>query len=120
MMTKIQKSVEGGIMKFVKKETGCIHCGARLRIKRNRDGSISESPFCDECEEKKAIDFLKMQAEMNHLDQKRWACWTRCQSCVKQHIQIVNCRNKDCDNFYEREKIVLDIEDLHKKFDRIK
>lgn len=121
MMVKIHKTVEGGsdIMKFVKKESGCINCGARLRIKRGRDGEIVESSFCDECEERKAINFIKMQAEMRYLEEKRWACWSTCQSCVKQHIQKISCRNKDCDNFYEREKIVLDIEDLEKKMNRI-
>jgi DNA polymerase delta subunit 1 len=122
MMVKIHKTVEGGsdIMKFVKKESGCINCGARLRIKRGRNGEIVESSFCDECEERKAINFIKMQAEMRYLEEKRWACWSTCQSCVKQHLQKISCRNKDCDNFYEREKIVLDIEDLEKKMNRIK
>ena len=118
MMSKIQKTIEGGlgIMKFIKKEAGCKSCGARLRIKRNRDNEIIASEFCDECEDRKAITYLKMQTELNQLETKRWACWTACQACVgEKYAQKIDCRNKDCDNFYEREKIVLDIEDLYKK-----
>lgn len=122
MLSKVQKVVEGGagIMKFVKTTAGCVNCGARLRVKRDRSGEIVESAFCDECEEKKAITYIKIQGELNELYDKKWKCWTRCQACVgDKHAQQINCSNKDCDNLYEREKVVLDIEDLVVKINRI-
>lgn len=122
MLSKVHKVVEGGvgIMKFVKTTAGCVNCGARLRVKRNRSGEIVESSFCDECEEKKAITYIKIQGELDELYNKKWKCWTRCQACVKdKHAQQINCSNKDCDNLYEREKVILDIEDLVVKINRI-
>jgi len=58
---------------------------------------------------------MKLQSELNHLERKKWSAWTECQRCDKNlHGQVI-CANKDCNNFYERQKVIIDIEDLTKK-----
>jgi len=59
---------------------------------------------------------MELRSRMNQLEHKRWACWTACQQCVgERYHEAVVCANRDCSNFYTREKVVMDIEDLANK-----
>lgn len=111
MLQKVQRVKEGatGIMKFAKILPTCVSCGCS-----------SPKGICSSCEPKKQLIYLSLMEQSKELELRRWAAWTRCQQCVgDKHTQKISCRNKDCDNFYQREKVVIDIEDLAGKFDKL-
>jgi DNA polymerase delta subunit 1 len=110
MMGRIQKSSnDHGILKFATKKESCLGCKT----------SIDSGILCSYCEPKRQAVYLKMQHERNILEKKQWACWVTCQDCVgDKHAQKIECANNDCSNFYEREKVIYDIEDLDKKFNK--
>jgi DNA polymerase elongation subunit (family B) len=113
MRSRIQKSNVGkgnafGIMKFAKVQQTCIGCG-----------TMSDTSLCSYCELNRQIIYLKLQQEKDKLEQKKWSCWVGCQQCVgEKYSQIIECAQTDCSNFYERQKVIYDIEDLDKKFNK--
>ncbi len=143
MMSKIQRvqvsEDRGSIFAHIKKSEGCLSCGARLvpqvasatgGTKRQIDGSeekrpsemhsSSKSAFCPSCEFRKPLIYLRLQNDLSSLQTKKWASWSHCQVCVgEKHHEAIDCANRDCSNFYEREKVCLDIEDVTKKMDKL-
>jgi len=83
MMVKIHKTVEGGsdIMKFVKKESGCINCGARLRIKRGRDGEIWSLHF--------VMNVKSGKQSISSRCKLRCDIWKRNVGHVGPHVKVV-------------------------------
>jgi len=44
--------------------------------------------------------------------------FSRCQRCQGSNIKAVVCGNRDCDNFYRRIALQVDIEDLVEKLNK--
>jgi len=111
MMSKRQK-VGGseGIMKFAQKLNSCLRCGCSL--------ANQNETSCKSCKPVERLTFLTLEDEMNTLKLKRANCWKTCQTCVGEHHTTIECTNNDCSNFYERDKVNFDIEDLDIKLQR--
>lgn len=100
-----------GIVGFTRRLPTCMECNVRV------PHGIS---LCSYCEPKRTAIYLRLLEELNEQDLDRWRAWTRCQSCVgDKHALKISCRNKDCDNFYQREKVCIDIEDLAGRIERL-
>jgi len=111
MMHKVHR-VGGAIMKFAQKLPSCTGCGCRV----TPDALYG---LCKSCQSNAPVIYMKLMAEKNHLELATWKAWTRCQVCVgDKHVHNISCSNKDCDNFYQREKVVYDIEDLGEKLNK--
>ncbi len=112
MMHKVQRVKEGaaeGMMKFAKKLPSCVGCGCRVK----------DGPLCTSCQPRQTAIYLRLKQQEQTLERQGWAAWTRCQMCVgDKHVHKIHCSNKDCDNFYQREKVIYDIEDLAEKLAR--
>ncbi len=122
MMATIQKvkvdEGKGSMMGFVKKMDTCLSCKCGIREKRDRDGTkggVAIAPLCTPCEPRRPLVHVKLQMELNRLEQRKWSTWTACQRCDGKLHGEVMCANKDCANFYERHKVELDLEDLQVK-----
>ncbi len=111
MMHRVQRVKENastGIMQFAKKLPTCVGCGCR-----------SEQGVCPSCQPRAASLYIAIQQEHKETQLKAWQAWTRCQVCVgDKHVHRIDCSNKDCDNFYHREKVIYDIEDLAEKLSK--
>jgi DNA polymerase elongation subunit (family B) len=109
MMQMVQNYVEGGvgIMKFTRRIEKCLHCGCQ-----------SQGPVCGPCGKFEQSTYMRLRNECNDAERAVWASWNACQVCSGQYLKKVDCANKDCDNFYRREKVVIDLEDLTRKVDR--
>lgn len=104
MMRKVQTG-GGAITAFTVKIPTCIQCGCR-----------SSTKLCQACQPSEQLVQLRLIEEERRLQTQHWWTWTRCQVCVKdKHVHEISCNNKDCTNFYERSKVIIDIEDLFKK-----
>jgi len=112
MMHKVQRVKEGtgtGMMRFAKKLPTCVGCGCS-----------SKDSLCPSCEPRRTSIYLQLNGRNRELEQQAWQAWTRCQRCVgDKHVHKIHCSNKDCDNFYQREKVIYDIEDLAEKFNKL-
>jgi DNA polymerase delta subunit 1 len=101
----VQKSHNSyGITKHVTKMNRCLVCNIG-----------NETSVCDNCSKYRPSVIANLQSERRYLETKQWECWTTCQRCVGNLHNPVMCGNRDCDNFYERQKVLFDIEDLDKK-----
>lgn len=113
MNIRIQKfstTAMGEMGRFVKVQASCIECGVKLSEK-----SPKNIPVCQLCAPSVQITVMRLQNQMDNLQLKKWQSWTDCQNCAKSHHNEIACENKDCDNFYQRMKLKVDIEDLEKK-----
>ena len=56
-----------------------------------------------------------LDGKMKELQLDKDKCWGRCRVCVGDKVESLECGNTDCDNFYQRQKVLIDIEDLKSK-----
>lgn len=103
----IQRSGETkGISSWVKKSKACLSCGCNL-------GFQSKDDVCKHCDKEKA--YKEFEVKMDELKKDEKECWDRCRVCVGDKVESLECANTDCDNFYQRQKVLIDIEDLASK-----
>lgn len=105
-----------GIMGFLVAKETCLHCHATVTPKEVSYG------HCKHCQDYVPVAAKHLEEECLTLQTQRREAWTTCQNCIKSdtYSEDVPCSNTDCDNFYQRDKVMVDIEDLGKKLTRIK
>jgi len=111
MMSTLKPSAtEGGtgIMKFAKVKTSCLRCKCS-----------SVNAYCTSCKPLSRLTTIELTNKKSDLEIEQWKAWSTCQSCVGKYHTDISCANKDCNNFYHRTKVLVDIEDLDKKLKRI-
>lgn len=99
-----------GISSFVTKTSEpCVRCNCPLNPSDTQGHCTACKPYIQHT-------ILAMEQEHRELEWKRWNYWTTCQRCVgEKYTENVVCENTDCPNFFEREQVLFDIEDLDKK-----
>ena len=101
------KAVPGSIMSFVKKQKRCLGCSC---------GFMGNGAVCKHCDGKSEDIKAQLNQKMDVLREKQDQCLATCRACVNDPDAIdIPCSNNDCDNYYRREKVVVDIEDLASK-----
>lgn len=104
----VQKSSDR--VSWVEKELRCNGCGVPMALDSNE---IGELRMCSDCTiHKGPVLYLQEQRRMAALQEEHRSCWTTCQNCTKQHFAPIECNNRDCVIFYQRQKVLLDLEDL--------
>lgn len=110
MRHTIQKTPKSGsgILRFVKKQKRCPTCACVY---------TTIGPTCEGCKDSRSALKVQLEQQMESLESIRLSCLETCRACVKDPMAMhVPCSNKDCDNFFKREKVAVDIEDLADKF----
>lgn len=107
METRVQKLPQSkGIMKFAKRQKRCLGCRCSM--------SEQVGATCTHCDGQSIQE--QLQSQKANLEQLQAKCLQTCRDCVgDQTATHIPCANNDCDNFYMREKVVVDIEDLMEK-----
>lgn len=112
MMSRVTKhnTVKSGLGNFVRTVPKCLSCGVRMN---------NDSPVCRSCGPNRIqLVYAQLQEELNFKHMQYNYYWTQCQRCQGSLHKPVICGNKDCGNFYRRERVIMDIEDLEKKLGR--
>lgn len=99
-----------GIMKFAKKQLGCIGCKARL--------SNNDQTLCIHCKGREAELYCKTVANVSDLEKLFGRLWTQCQECQGSLHQDVLCTSRDCPIFYRRKKAQKDMNEARCQLDR--
>lgn len=110
MRTVIQKSAKtdeapkGSILTFVKKQRRCLSCSC---------GYTGDGATCSVCVSDAPRIKTQLEEKRTGLVEVQQSCLQTCRECVKDpEATYVPCSNNDCDNFFRREKVQVDIEDL--------
>lgn len=110
MLNKTEPKIRGyGISAYGKSIPKCLSCGIPLR-------HTNPGPCCKSCDvetTKTKVEKLaeeKMKAKID--------AWDICMKCQGGKFEKVTCSNMTCDNFFHRDKTILDIEDIAKDLKR--
>lgn len=111
----VNRSLNGSITGFLVPQHRCVECRA-LMTKLDQ----GHSKLCRTCV--KSVDEILVKQRVQHqaLEKEQREAWLRCQACVGMQAETlaeerVPCTNLDCDNFFRRTRLDMDIEDLCKK-----
>ena len=105
---------KGTLAGFVSKGLRCLKC---MNIIHSNQHSISKA-LCRECLPHHSTIYYDALQKYNHKERLFNAAWTRCQRCQGSLVKEVICGNRDCDNFYRRIALQVDIEDIVEKLNR--
>jgi hypothetical protein len=106
-MLKVKhNNVKVGIGEFTVAEQQCLEPTCRVRLHDPR------AVVCDSHQLVEAYAHVK-EIETNLVKAKEQA-WTRCSDCARGRFDVHSCQNTVCDNFFHRNKTVVDVEDIGK------
>lgn len=108
MVQKIPEATDGSIVGFFKRRRRCLTCSCD-------HGGVGA--LCSYCQGGAEAKKQELQEQMDSFTQVKGACLTTCRKCVSDETlqEFPPCSNNDCDNFYRREKVLVDMEDLGDK-----
>jgi DNA polymerase elongation subunit (family B) len=96
-----------GISSFFVTQNRCLSCRAQC-------GTAALCKSCNVGEIRQTL-----QQDLGALQERQAQCLETCRACVKDpNATNIPCANNDCDNFYRRIKVVVDIEDVVGKLNR--
>lgn len=103
----------GTLARFVTKGVRCLKCMTVIK----GDNPISKA-LCKSCLPHQGVIYQQALERYSHTQELFQQAWTRCQRCQGSHVKKVVCGNRDCDNFYRRIALQVDIEDMVEKLQR--
>jgi DNA polymerase delta subunit 1 len=101
-----------GIAAWARSIPSCLGCGASMTYKSGTDSG----PVCRNCD-RDTIHFKKAQ-EHGRRQEAHDKAWDTCRTCQGGSFGKVTCSNMSCDNFFHREKVIIDLEDIAKEMKR--
>lgn len=107
---KIRKVRTFGMAEFTTVIPKCLGCGVRMP-----DNEVI-NPCCIDCNE--AEKEKEKRALLEVLREKRDAAWDTCRKCQGGSFEKVTCSNLTCKNFFHRDRVIIDVEDLEKDMAR--
>jgi hypothetical protein len=107
-VVKRQRVGDYEIAKFAEVLPRCLGCGARVQSEGE--------PVCPNCDRERVRASLEddRAAKKARAD----AAWDICRKCQGGSFNKVTCSNLTCKNFFHREQMLMDVEDLAKKLER--
>jgi len=105
---KVTTSKAGAMMMFVVKKKTCLGCKCILK------GKNPKSAVCDKCKAKESQLYMKQLAVVRKKQKAFHRLWTQCQRCQGSLTQEVLCTNQDCQIFYKRTKVRVDLKEAQK------
>lgn len=98
------KKARYGIARWARPQPKCLGCNVLLTAKSGN------SPVCPHC------NLEAVRAEKEKLLAQRTAAkekaWKTCRDCQGASFSKVTCSNVTCDNFFHRERVVTDLEEI--------
>jgi DNA polymerase delta subunit 1 len=106
---KRRKTGNFGIAAFTVVLPQCIGCGVKMPPK-------STNPCCASCN----VSEVKDRVDKEHAVQQERVklAWDICRKCQGGSFEKVTCSNLTCKNFYHREQVLMDMEDMAAKLAR--
>lgn len=111
-----RKAASFGIGKFVVVLPKCLGCGVSISAARSA-GSESAPQICRHCNYTDVVD--RFETKKKECEQKSQAAWDICRKCQGGGFGKVTCSNLDCGNFFHRERMLMDIEDVEKDLQKL-
>lgn len=108
----IPRAKNFGIAAWARSVPTCLGCGSTLTYKSGTDAG----PVCRSCDVER-VHFAKAQEHARRKEAHDKA-WDICRSCQGGSFGKVTCSNMSCDNFFHREKVLTDLEDIEKEMKR--
>lgn len=101
-----------GIEAFAVALPQCLYVGCGVLLREDSPGvkQILCPSHQDDYEEAR----LLLEEQKESLERVRDAAWARCRTCAGGYFDEVTCANTTCDNYFHRDRAVMDIEDLEK------
>jgi DNA polymerase delta subunit 1 len=104
---RLPKARDHGIAKFTVARNKCLGC----RLPLNDD-----KPCCKHCDTN--LIRGKRQQELEQLQKRKDDAWETCRKCQGGRFMRITCSNVGCDNFFHRDRTIMDLEDLAKDMKR--
>lgn len=86
----------------------CLYAGCGVLL-NSREGVLCREHASSYGEAKQLLEEKK-----ESLERVRDAAWARCRKCAGGGFDEVTCANTTCDNYFHRDRAIMDIEDLEK------
>jgi DNA polymerase delta subunit 1 len=106
---------KGGIIGFAIKKETCMACKTVLVPSTT---NTLGTPLCTNCSMKESEIYMSKLVEVNQQQQLYNSLWTECQRCQGANHQEVICSNRDCQIFYKRKKVQIDLQTAQTALDR--
>jgi hypothetical protein len=105
-----------GIGEWVQARAKCLGCGNGLS---QRDGVTPgmHPEVCRHCDESKVR--AKLEVQYAERKRKHEEAWNTCRTCQGGAFVDVTCANRTCGNFFHRDRMTLDMEDMAREMGRI-
>ena len=86
----------------------CLGCGAR----------IAKGACCNQCSRADLVNGLmgKRAAQEERVKE----AWDKCRTCQGGSFDKVTCSNLTCKNFFHREQMVMDLEEIDSRLGRLR
>jgi DNA polymerase delta subunit 1 len=104
----------GGIMMFAVKKEICLGCKTVI----NENSGNLKSPLCKNCVSRESEIYLNKLDDLNEHEQTFNQLWTECQRCQGSFHQTVICSNRDCEIYYKRKKVQIDLKAAQESINR--
>lgn len=109
-----------GIAQFITKTYRCDICNSRI-VKNSDDDTEIICQRCKTVNQHRIQPRIQELTDIEDITARRFTeAWTRCQRCVGSLHKQVLCGNMDCDNFFHREAVKKDLEEVTEKLARYK
>lgn len=104
------------IGKHTRKRNRCMGCGIPMPPEFNK------SPVCFKCLDKEQSIKEKTESELKRRKKTADDAWDQCRTCqgLPEDAELLECSNLICDNFFHRNRVLQDMEDIGLEFDRFK
>ena len=110
---RIRKVRTYGMAAFAVPIPQCLGCGTMMNQKKDIGKAC-----CDKCDTH-AVQQEK-EAELENRKRLRDEAWDVCRKCQGGNFEKVTCSNVGCDNFFKRDRTIIDIEDMEQDCKRFK
>ena len=101
-----------GIASYARVLPSCLGCGVLLPSGTGPLGG----PVCKQCDYTRV--FVAKEEELAIRKKAHAEAWDICRRCQGGSFGKVTCSNVSCDNFFHRERVVTDLEDIEKEMKR--
>jgi DNA polymerase delta subunit 1 len=91
----------------------CLYAGCGVLLNTKGGGGV-ESVLCREHASSYGEAKQLLEEKKESLERVRDAAWARCRKCAGGGFDEVTCANTTCDNYFHRDRAIMDIEDLEK------
>ncbi|XP_065158452.1 DNA polymerase delta catalytic subunit [Atheta coriaria] len=97
---------------FTKKREVCLGCKCVLPKEHEKEA------LCEHCHDKEPMLYQKELSHHRQLEDKFAVLYTECQRCMGSLHEEILCTNQDCDIFYIRKKVQMELEGSKTRVER--